>query len=90
VKAFFARLYGRVQGVGFRWYAVSEAKRLHLSGWVRNTDSGDLEVWAEGEEKQLASFEQWLRHGPPGASVDRMEKIDKTPQGIFRSFGVDY
>ncbi|MDR2767988.1 MAG: acylphosphatase [Treponema sp.] len=90
MKAFFARLHGRVQGVGFRWYAVNEAKRLRLSGWVRNTGAGDVEVWAEGGEKELAVFEQWLRQGPPGARVDDMEKVDGAPKGIFRNFGVDY
>jgi acylphosphatase len=90
VKAFFARITGRVQGVGFRYYTVNEARRRGIKGWVRNTRGGDVEVWAEGGEEQLNGFAQWLAAGPAGARVEEVERRDQLPRGIFRDFGVEY
>jgi len=88
-KAFYARVRGRVQGVGFRYSATREAERLRLGGWVRNADNGDVEVWAEGAEEKLKTFLAWLRRGPQFSRVDAVEKEDKTPRG-FGDFGVEY
>ena len=63
---------GRVQGVGFRWYVHREASELDLRGWVRNTEDGDVEVVAHGEEADLAELRASLRQGPRGARVDRL------------------
>jgi acylphosphatase len=87
-KAFYARVIGRVQGVGFRYSATMEARRLRLSGWVRNATNGDVEVWAEGAEEKLKTFLAWLRHGPQYSRVDGVEKEEKAPRG-FSSFGVE-
>jgi acylphosphatase len=75
--AFRARVSGRVQGVGFRWSAVSEARRLGLRGRVRNAADGSVEVEAEGAAGSLADFLAWLRRGPPGAWVTGVE-VDPT------------
>ena len=87
--AFFARVHGRVQGVGFRYSAIREAQRLKLNGWVRNTDSGDVEVWAEGTQEALDLLFAWLRRGPSYSRVDSVEKTDATPRG-YRDFVVEY
>ena len=71
--AFRARVTGRVQGVGFRWSAVREARRLGLRGWVRNADDGSVEVEAEGAPAALADFLAWLHQGPAGAVVSGVE-----------------
>lgn len=71
--AFRARVTGRVQGVGFRWSAVREARRLGLRGWVRNADDGSVEVEAEGAPPSLADFLAWLHRGPAGAFVSDVE-----------------
>ncbi|MBI3784634.1 MAG: acylphosphatase [Deltaproteobacteria bacterium] len=63
------RIRGRVQGVGYRYSACEQARRLGLRGWVRNTDSGDVELLAEGGEDQLHRLLEWSRSGPPGARV---------------------
>jgi len=63
---------GRVQGVGFRWYVHREASELDLRGWVRNTEDGDVEVVAHGEESDLAELRASLRRGPRGSRVDRL------------------
>jgi acylphosphatase len=65
-------IQGRVQGVGFRWFVHREASELALSGWVRNTEDGDVEVVASGEEPDLAELRGSLRRGPRGSRVDRM------------------
>jgi acylphosphatase len=73
-------LSGRVQGVGFRWFARERARALSLAGWVRNLPDGAVEVAAEGAADALASFEAALRSGPPGAHVQSMavRQIDDT------------
>ena len=89
-NAFFARIEGRVQGVGFRYTCMNEGQRLGLSGWVRNTRNGDVEVWAEGAEEKLETLLQWLRRGPPGARVDTVHHETCPPTGKYRGFGVEY
>jgi len=54
--AFFFQVKGKVQKVGFRNFAIREAKRLGLYGWVRNTADGDVKAWAEGLPEQIVVF----------------------------------
>jgi acylphosphatase len=61
---------GRVQGVGFRFFAVGEAERLGLSGHVRNLRDGRVEAYAIGTPEQLAQFRARLEKGPRLSSVD--------------------
>jgi acylphosphatase len=88
--AFFVRIRGRVQGVGFRYSAVYEARRLGLSGWVRNTRDGDVEVWTEGPPDRQELFLKWLRRGPPGARVDSLVCDPVPPTGRYHTFSVIY
>lgn len=60
---------GRVQGVGFRFFAVAEAERLGLSGYVRNLRDGRVEAYAIGAPEQLAQFRARLEDGPRLSSV---------------------
>ena len=87
--AFYARIRGRVQGVGFRYSTVQEAERLKLNGWVRNSYDGDVEVWAEGSAEKLARFIAWLRKGPQFSRVDSVKKEDRDPKG-YSDFIVEY
>jgi acylphosphatase len=87
--AFFASVRGRVQGVGFRWSAREEAKRLGLTGWVRNAEDGSVEIMAEGQSDRLDAFAAWLRRGPPASRVDEVARRERTPTGAFRSFTVE-
>jgi acylphosphatase len=63
------RIEGRVQGVGYRWWAVREAERLALEGWARNRADGSVEVLAIGPNEALDAFERACREGPPAARV---------------------
>ncbi|HUV69050.1 MAG TPA: acylphosphatase [Terracidiphilus sp.] len=65
-------IQGRVQGVGFRWFVQREASELDLRGWVRNTEDGNVEVLASGDEADLSELRTSLRRGPRGSRVDRL------------------
>jgi acylphosphatase len=60
---------GRVQGVGYRWWAVETARRLGLDGWVRNRADGSVEILAMGEAAEIERLLRACRDGPPDASV---------------------
>ena len=87
--AFHALVRGRVQGVGYRYSAAREALRLRINGWVRNTDDGDVEIWAEGKRESLDLFLSWLRRGPQFSRVDSVEKKNSEPRG-YADFTVKY
>ena len=87
--AFFARVRGRVQGVGFRYSAVREARRLGVNGWVRNAANGDVEVWAEGPGEKLKLYLAWLKRGPQFSRVESVDKVDEPPRA-YSDFGVEY
>jgi acylphosphatase len=63
------RVEGRVQGVGYRWWAVGEAERLGLSGWARNRADGSVEILAIGDPAAIAALERACAAGPPAAHV---------------------
>ena len=71
-----AWVYGRVQGVGFRYTTQYEAKRLGLTGYAKNLDDGSVEVVACGEEGQVEKLMQWLKSGGPrSARVERANPL---------------
>jgi len=77
---------GRVQGVGFRYFAEAAAMREGISGWVRNTGDGRVEVSAEGDLEAVDRFERHLRHGPPSARVEDVAVDDLMPTGRGSGF----
>lgn len=79
---------GRVQGVGFRYFAEEAAAREGVEGWVRNLPDGRVEAMAEGEVAAVDRFERAIRHGPRGARVDHVEVLDDVPGGNTSGFGV--
>ena len=64
---------GRVQGVGYRYFAQNVARDLGVRGWARNLDDGRVEVYAQGTSHQLENFESELRVGPNYADVRGLE-----------------
>jgi len=86
-----ATIYGRVQGVFFRYFVRNEARELGLKGYVRNLASGDaVEIQAEGEKQQLNKLLEQLKVGPPGARVERVEAEWTDYSGRFDEFSVRY
>jgi len=65
-----ATVTGRVQGVSFRWHTEQQARRLGLTGWVRNHDDGSVRLEAQGGEHTVAELLDWLQDGPPHARVE--------------------
>lgn len=79
---------GRVQGVGYRWFASREASTLGLSGWVRNLEDGRVEVLAEGEKSDVETFRDRLKTGPSMARVDDLEESWSDFRGDVSGFSV--
>jgi len=79
---------GRVQGVGFRYFAEAAAAREGVHGWVRNLPDGRVEISAEGEGEAMERFERQIQHGPPHARVGDVQRHDELPEGRQSGFSV--
>jgi acylphosphatase len=90
VKAVRARVSGRVQGVGFRYSTLQEARQLSLSGWVRNLADGCVEVFAQGSEAGVDELVGWLAVGPRSASVINVEVAAAEPDDGLSTFSVRF
>jgi len=86
-----ATVYGRVQGVFFRAFVSRQATQLGLTGYVRNLPDGRaIEVHAEGERKQLEELISYLKIGPPGAKVEKVETSWSEYSGDYSHFSIWY
>lgn len=79
---------GRVQGVGFRYFTRTQADKINVSGWVRNTPDGAVEIYAEGTRAHLKEFIDHIRSGPPGSAVGRVDIRWSTPQNQHSTFDI--
>ena len=82
------RVVGRVQGVGYRWFAQKAARIEGLTGWVRNDPDGSVEAFAEGERESLDRFEVRLGHGPAGARVEAVDVVPQPATNHFADFSI--
>ena len=83
------RVCGRVQGVGFRWWARGVAEELAIGGTVRNLADGSVEVRATGDAANLDQLEGMLRVGPRFSRVDRLEVIEVEPMARPDEFRIE-
>lgn len=83
-------LKGRVQMVGFRWFAYQWAGDFDLSGWVKNNIDGTVEIEVEGKKSRIESFIKEMKTGPRFALVDNMDIKWKSFQNEYRKFEVRY
>ncbi len=80
------RLFGRVQGVGFRYYILQKAHKLHIKGFVRNEPDGTVYIEAEApDEKTMNIFIEYLKQGPALARVDKYQ-VNDLPVQHFTDF----
>ena len=79
---------GRVQGVGFRFFAKEHAQRLGLTGWVRNTFDGQVEAQAEGSKQNIDIWISHLQNGPQSAFVTHISKEWLETLGKFKNFKI--
>lgn len=84
-----ARITGRVQGVGFRWWVRRQAVALQLTGWVMNADDErSVELVAEGEPAALDELERSVRAGPSGSRVESIQADRGPASGEYDTFGI--
>lgn len=79
---------GRVQGVGYRWFARDAAMREGVAGWVTNLPDGRVEAFVEGDQDAVIRVERALRTGPPGARVNHVTVIDEDAAGNLSGFAI--
>lgn len=75
------RIEGRVQGVGYRWWAVTAAREIGLAGWVRNRADGSVEVLAIGDPDALDELAAACAKGPPSARVSAVARSPAQDDG---------
>ncbi len=78
---------GRVQNVGFRYYAVNTAQENNIAGFVKNEPDGSVYIEAEGEEDDLDKFVTFCKRGPQWARVDQFD-IQEQPLMNYKGFRV--
>ena len=89
METYHLLIKGKVQGVFYRDSARKEAKRLGVTGWVKNTREGDVEALITGTEDQLNAFIAWCRQGPPLAKVNDVIATKADAQQ-FSSFTIEH
>ena len=73
------RIEGSVQAVGFRFFAVTEARRIGLNGWIRNCSDGTVEALVSGATKAVEEFIGLCMRGPAGAVVKNIDLYNVEP-----------
>jgi tRNA pseudouridine55 synthase len=87
---FYAKVYGRVQGVGYRYFVKEKAQNLDLLGYVKNLEDGTVEVLAQGSEENLQKLIEELKKGPFLARVDKLDIVFRKPLNIFYNFRIEH
>jgi acylphosphatase len=80
---------GRVQGVGYRFFAERRARELGVAGYVQNRSDGCVEVYAIGSPASLGEFERHLAKGPLGARVTGVEELEETVDTNYTRFLIE-
>lgn len=83
-----AKVFGEVQGVGFRAFVLRRAMGLALTGWVRNCADGSVELIAEGSRTALKSLLSDIGRGPSASTVEGVDSSWEEPTSEFRMFGL--
>ncbi len=89
IKAYTIRVIGRVQGVGFRHSARTNARYFGIRGFVRNEYDGSVYIEAEGEAAALEQFIQWCRKGQGFGDIEKLT-IEESEVKNFHDFTIKY
>lgn len=84
------RVGGRVQGVGFRYFAHDVGRRLRLGGYVANLSDGSLRAYAEGPRGALEEFLRRMERGPAGAHVREVRSHWGRATGQYARFSIEH
>jgi acylphosphatase len=84
------RIHGKVQGVGYRFFATRVARRLGLKGHIQNLRDGTVEAMVEGESAAIDEWIEELREGPRFAEVSRIDQEKRDYRGTFGDFDVKF
>jgi acylphosphatase len=84
------KIHGKVQGVGYRFFATRIARRLGLKGYIQNLRDGSVEAAVEGEAAAISEWIEELREGPRYAEVSRIDQERREFQGKFGDFDVKF
>jgi len=87
-KSIYLVISGRVQGVGFRCFAEHKAVEFNITGWVKNTTDGKVEIEAAGEPENLSVFIEWMKTGPTRAIIKTISVSEITPSRTFTNFTI--
>ena len=90
IKAFKFIVQGRVQGVGFRWFVLSEAKKFDIFGTVKNLPDRSVEVFAQAEISLIYKFKDLLKSGPSFSRVDKIIETEDVYNNQLKEFKVLY
>ena len=87
MKHYRIQVFGRVQQVGFRYSALTQAEKYQVKGYVKNLADGSVLIEAEGEMPEIENFIQWCRSGPSRSRVDNMEVAETEITG-YKNFSI--
>ena len=82
MKSINIKIYGRVKGVSFRSHAKKYAEIFQIKGYIKNMPDGSVEVAAEGEDRKLDNFIEFMRNGPSFAKIDNMQITEQKSQKL--------
>ena len=82
-------VHGRVQGVGFRYFVQRAGDRMALTGNVANCPDSTVEIFVQGDAKEVGRFIQEIEKGPAIARVDRIDVRDAVPRGNYSGFLIE-
>jgi len=80
---------GNVQCVFFRKYTKQKADELKLTGWVKNTEDGNVELFAQGDENKVEALIQWCHQGSPKAEVEGVEVKQANADAGLKEFLIE-
>lgn len=84
------KIHGKVQGVGYRFYATRVARRLGLKGWIQNLRDGSVESIVEGEPQKIDEWITEIKEGPRYAEVVRIDQERRDSAGPLGDFDVKF